>query len=293
MIPTALPSRDTSRRMTDLEPPDFLALSRAQQVAWGARYAVRGARIVAGAPSLWGYVLAPVVLMATAFVSGAGLILWLVPIVTGWVWAPGPDTDAGLALLYWIALWTVRLGLVGGLMLGLYLVAGLVATPFNDRLSDQVERRILRTSTEADVTRAQFLRDLFWSVVHSGVSLGIYLVAMGFLLVLNLLPGLGSALSFAGGAVVSAAFFTREAMDGSMSRRRMGYVEKWRLIQRIWPFVLGFGAVVGVAMWVPLLNFLILPMSVAGGTALFCHLERAGQLGRRRTDVVADPAAHG
>ena len=213
--------------------------------------------------------------------------------MTGWFWAPGPETAPLVALLYTAALWSLRLSIVGGLLVGLYLAAGLVSTPFNDRLSEEIERRILRTAPEGGSSRRQFLRALFWSFTHSAVSLAIYLTAMGLLLLLNLLPGVGSAISFVGGVTVSAAFFTREAMDGPMSRRAMGYVEKWRLVARVWPFALGFGAVVSLGMWLPLLNFLILPMSVAGGTALFCHLERAGQLDPRRNDVVADAAAHG
>ncbi len=268
--------------MTDLDAPDFAALTRPQQLSWGARYALRGARIVAGHPQLWGYVLAPVVLMAAAFVLGSAFILWFVPFVTGLLWVPGPDTQPTTVFLYWTALWTVRIVLVGALLLSLYLTAGLVATPFNDRLSDQVERRILRT-TDEEVLFRQFVRDLMWSVAHSALSLTVYLLVMGLLLLLNLLPGIGSAVSFVVGALVSAMFFARESMDGSMSRRRMGYFEKWRVLAHVWPYALGFGAVVSVAMWVPLLNFLVLPMSVAGGTALFCHLERAGGLGDHRS----------
>lgn len=285
--------------MTDLEAPDFAALSVPQQVGWGARYAVRGARILAAHPRLWGYVFAPIALMIGAFALGAGLILWLVPLATGLLWVPGPESAPLTVTMYAVALWTVRIVLVGALLLALYLTAGLVATPFNDRLSEQIERRILRTTTD-EVLFRQFVRDLFWSVAHSALSLAVYLAVMGVLLLLNLLPGVGSAVSFVVGALVSAMFFTRESMDGSLSRRRMGYVAKWRTVAGIWPYALGFGGVVSLAMWLPLLNFLVLPMSVAGGTALFCHLERAGALARGVRDplpggarVGSDDPAHG
>jgi CysZ protein len=280
--------------VTDLEPPDFASLTRWSQVTWGARYALRGARIVVSNPPVWGYVLAPAALMGTAFVFGAFLVVWLVGLVTGWLWVPGPDAAAWVVVTYSIALWTLRLGLVAGLGLFLYLVAGLVATPFNDRLSDFVERRILKTSSE-DVPLDRFLKDLVWSITHSALSLVIYLAVMVVLLLLNLVPGVGSVLGFGVGSVVSAAFFTREAMDGSLSRRRLGYLDKWRVVADNWAITLGFGLVVSAAMWLPLLNFLILPMSVAGGTALFCHLERAGQIRfpREVPRVGQDDPTHG
>jgi CysZ protein len=282
--------------VTDLEPPDFASLTTLQQVGWGARYALRGARIIVGHPSLWGYVLAPVALMGTAFVMGSGFVLWFVGWVTSWVWVPGPDTSATAALLYTVALWGLRLGLVASLLLLLYLTAGLIATPFNDRLSDQIERKLLRTGAE-EWTFDQFLRDLGWSLAHSALSLVVYLLVMGVLLLLNLLPGVGSAVAFVVGSGVSAAFFAREAMDGSFSRRRMGYLEKWRMVMAHWPLTLGFGLCVSAAMWLPLLNFLVLPMSVAGGTVLFCHLERAGRtrpnLLPEVPDVGQDAGAHG
>lgn len=261
--------------MTDLEPPDFTALGRAAALGWGARYALRGARLVITHPSTWGYVLAPIALVGSAFLFGSGFLWWFVGWVTSFLWSPGPDTGAVAVVLYVLALWAVRLSLVGALLVTTYLLAGIVATPFNDRLSDHVERTIVGSRSDPWLLD-RFLVDLFWSVTHSLLSLSIYLAAMSVLLLVNLIPGVGNAVSVVVGALVSAAFFAREAMDGSFSRRRLGYLEKWRIVARHWPLTLGFGLVVAGAMWLPLLNFVVLPMSVVGGTLLFCHLERAG-----------------
>lgn len=257
--------------------PDLDRLTTSQRFAWGARYAVLGARILATHPTLWWTVAVPVVITLLLFVLGFWGIAVLLPWVTTFVWVPGPHHPGWVWWLYEIVLWTFRLSVAVALGVGLYMTAGLIATPFNDRLSERVESVVLGWR-HPPVPLAQMLTDVAWSLLHSVLSLAIYLAVLLVAFLLNLLPGIGSAASFLLGTTASGLFFAREAMDGCFSRRRMRYRHKWRIVVRHWPLSLGFGLCVSLGMWIPFLNFLVLPMSVAGGTLLFCHLESAGQL---------------
>jgi uncharacterized protein involved in cysteine biosynthesis len=145
----------------------------------------------------------------------------------------------------------------------------------------------------------QTLGDLKNSVIHSALSLGLWLSVMIASLVLNLLPVAGSVLSFAIGVAATTMFVARESMDGAMSRRRMRYRHKLRVIVAHPWLMLGFGLVVATLLWIPLLNFVILPMAVAGGTVMFCQLEKLrlvphedGKVGftsaRHRVEALAD-----
>ncbi|MCB9689590.1 MAG: EI24 domain-containing protein [Alphaproteobacteria bacterium] len=257
--------------------PDLDTVSLPGRFLWGARYALYGARIVVTHPSLWWTVIVPVFLTLMMFVLGFWSIGVLLPWLTTFVWVPGPHHAKWIWIAYEIVLWTFRLSVAVALGVLLYFTAGLVATPFNDRLSERVERVVLGWRGET-VSLGQMLRDLWWSFVHSVLSLVVYLAVLFVAFLLNLLPGIGSVASFLLGSIASGLFFTREAMDGSFSRRRMSYRYKWRVVLRHWPMALGFGLCVSLAMWVPFFNFLVLPMSVAGGTLMYCHLEAAGQL---------------
>lgn len=259
--------------------PDLDTLSLPRRFLWGARYALYGARIVVTHPTLWWTVVVPVVLTLMMFVLGFWAIGVLLPWLTTFVWVPGPHHATWVWILYEVVLWTFRLSVAVALGVLLYFTAGLIATPFNDRLSERVERVVLGWRSDP-VPLSQTLADLWWSLVHSLLSLVIYLLVLTVAFVLNLVPGVGNAASFALGSLASGLFFAREAMDGSFSRRRMSYARKWRIVMRHWPLALGFGLCVSLAMWVPFLNFLVLPMSVAGGTLMYCHLEAAGQLPR-------------
>lgn len=247
------------------------------RVVWGARYAVYGVRIVATHPSVWWMIVVPMLVTIGLFVFGFWGLGVVLPWLTTFLWTPRPEHAAWVWMTYRVVLWTFRLSVAVALAVLLYLTAGLVATPFNDLLSQRVEREVLGTTDER-TPLGRALVDLFWSIVHSALSLTVYLAVMLVAFLFNLVPGVGSAVSFVVGALASGMFFSREAMDGCLSRRRMTYARKWRVVAAQWPVALGFGLTVSLLMWIPFLNFLALPMSVAGGTLMFCHLERDGRV---------------
>ncbi len=247
------------------------------RVLWGVRYALYGVRVVVTHPSVWWMIVVPALVTIGLFVFGVWGLAVVLPWLTTFVWTPRPEHAAWVWIGYRVVLWTFRISAVVALFVLLYLTAGLIATPFNDLLSQRVEREVLGLREER-ATWGAVLADLSWSIVHSALSLSVYVVVMIAAFFLNLVPGIGSVASFVVGSVASGMFFTREAMDGSLSRRRMAYARKWRVVLAQWPLALGFGMSVSLLMWIPFLNFLVLPMSVAGGTLMFCHLERDGRL---------------
>jgi CysZ protein len=254
---------------------ELASLSNTARFLQGIRYALRGIRVVAGQPALWSLIVAPVIILLGVF-FGSSFFAWQ---LIGWlldlVWTPGPQSGwftSGAWVLFGLV---VRLMFVGTIGLFLYFTAGLIATPFNDRLSESVETMVLGPYEEPFSWRV-LLGDLLNSAGHTALSLLIWVAVMGIAFLLNLLPGIGSVFSFALGTAATALFIGREAMDGSMSRRRMSYGHKYRIVIQHFPMVFGFGLVVSLLLWIPFLNFVLLPMAVAGGTLMYCHLEQQG-----------------
>ena len=257
------------------ELPDLENISSLRKVWRGARYALGGVWLITARPSLWGYLIAPASITLLLF-FGVSFFAWHgIGMAMDALWTPGVDTS-----LFTIGVWMtiellVRVMAIGTTALALYFAAGLVATPFNDRLSEHVETSILGPYEEPFSWRVMAV-DLAISVSHSLLSLTIWLTVMLFSFVLNLIPGAGTVASFAVGTVATAVFLSREAIDGCMSRRRMSYGHKFRVMIQHFPLFLGFGVVASCMLWVPFLNFLLLPMAVAGGTRMYCHLEQLG-----------------
>lgn len=254
---------------------ELRSLSKTRSFLQGVRYALRGIRVVAGQPGLWSLVMAPAIILLGVF-FGTSFFAWN---LIGWamslLWTPGPQTG-WFATGAWVTLGlVVKLMVIGTTGLFLYFTAGLFATPFNDRLSESVETQVLGPYEEPFDWRV-LLGDLWNSVGHTALSLLIWVAVMGVAFLLNLIPGIGSVFSFVLGASATAIFIGREAMDGCMSRRRMTYDHKYRIVFSQFWMVFGFGLVVSALLWIPFLNFVLLPMAVAGGSLMYCHLEQEG-----------------
>jgi CysZ protein len=255
--------------------PDLRGLSTTGKVLRGARYALAGVRLVAFQPGLWGYLVAPVSIVLVLFFGGSFFAWQGVGFALGWLWVPGAEAGAMWWGAWWLLGLAVKLMVVGTLALALYFTAGLIATPFNDRLSEHVETSVLGPYEEPFSWRV-LLIDLLISVGHSVVSLTLWITVMLCSFVLNLIPGIGSVASFVIGTIATAMFLSREAADGCMSRRRMSFGHKFRVVMQHAPLFFGFGTIAACMLWIPFLNFLLLPMAVAGGTLMYCHLEQQG-----------------
>jgi len=254
----------------------------------GLTYPFRGARVVyLGQPGLVRYWGVPIVVTLFAVVGifyGAFSVhdrivewLWTTPTSTGF-WASVARFFH--VLLEWIVGITVALG---GLVV-LSLVTNVIAAPFNDALSDAVER--LETGGEGTKFSVQvLLRDLVRTVLLELAKLGIYVAIMGPLFVASLLlPAVGQVIYSIFGFVFTAMYFAIDYIDWPASRRNRGLRYRFSVLRRnFWP-MFGFGTGVWLFLFVPLVNLLFMPAAVAGGTLLFLELERA-------TDPAAEPAA--
>lgn len=272
------------------EAPDLAPLGPVQRFGWGLRYAWWGMRLVLTRTALWPYVAGPVLITILLF-TGAASIAWLgIGLAMDLVWAPGPQTAAWVQAA-WVALGLfLRAFALLAVGVALYLAAGLLATPFVDKLSEHVERLVLGPSDEPFSLRVM-LGDLALSVAHTVLSMLLWVVLMGGAFLLNVVPIAGQVLSLAAGVLATAFLVTRESMDGALSRRRMGYGAKLRVLVSQPALTFGFGLAAAALLWVPFLNFLVLPMTVAGGTLLFCHLEQQGLVPPARGQSPATPTA--
>ncbi|MCB9778848.1 MAG: EI24 domain-containing protein [Alphaproteobacteria bacterium] len=259
--------------------PEVLSGSAFQRFSRGFRYPFRGFRYLVANPDLWGWVAVPAAINLALFVVTL-ISSWLIaPRMLGVVWT---RPEEGLLLFaWWLTAWLIRLALMGIMGLGVYLAAGVLSAPFNEIISERVEQRELGDAAEP-FTMQVFLRDTGVSIIHSLGALSIYAAIMAPLLVINLVPGVGSAIYMVVSWAVSGFFLAREMTDGVTSRRRMSFMAKFRIVRQHLALMEGFGVATNMLLWIPLVNFLCMPVSVIGGTLLYIDLERAGVVPARR-----------
>jgi CysZ protein len=196
----------------------------------------------------------------------------------GTLWGVIVPSDTG-GLLMSIGSWVASVAIFILLLLFVYVLSSVVALPFNERLSEHVEIAELGETSEL-MTIGRVVGDIWLSLSHSiGAGL-IWISVMLFALLLNLIPVIGPFVYIATAWIVTATFLAREVIDSSLSRHRLSFREKGSVVRSHYTVLLGLGGVTAMVLWVPLLNFLMMPISVVGGTLFYCDLVRDGQVPR-------------
>jgi CysZ protein len=233
----------------------------------GASYPFRALRLIAGTPSLWQYVLVPVLvnLLVGALVY-AGLLAAGLRLVDQLTAALPPELGFLEALLQIVLV--IALLLVTGFVFVRFGV--ILGAPWYDLLSARVERE--RTGGSPDTGRGGLLgalQDVLRQIRHETQKLILVLVLGFLLLLLNLIPGVGTLLATAGATALGATIACLDFFDQPLSRRQLGFREKLRVVRRALPASAGFGLVCLALVSVPFVNLLSIPVCVVAGTLFF------------------------
>lgn len=157
--------------------------------------------------------------------------------------------------------------------LAVLMLTNLIAAPFNDALSEEVER--LATGREpAPFSLSRLLADMVRTIRVELTKLLVYLLVMVPLFVLSLaVPVVGQVVYTVFGFVFTAMYFAIDYVDWPASRRALGVRYRANMARRYFPAMFGFGSAVWLLLLVPILNLFLMPAAVAGGTLLYLELE--------------------
>lgn len=235
----------------------------------------RGFSFLNAHPRLWGWVIAPA--LVTALILGALVVLasrmldGIVTKLTGYLPSFLADVAGwGLSLL-------VIIGLVAGAILLFVSVAGAIAGPFCEMLSEAVEEKLTGKSSPP-FSLPQFVVDAGKGIAHSLRRLITSLLAALLLVILSFIPLLGSLAALAIGGYFASRAAAYDSYDAILSRRSMSYAEKHAFLAQYSARSLGLGAAVAGMMLVPFVNLVALGVGAVGAT-LACH-ELANQAQR-------------
>jgi CysZ protein len=181
-----------------------------------------------------------------------------------------PDVGLLTGLLRTIIQILIGLVIIIGSLFLFSTIGGIVSAPFNGPLAEGIER--YRREQSGAINR-EANRDstagCIGGVVTASGRLGIFLVFYPPILALQLIPVVGTLLSpicaFLYGAFVLSFDFT----DPIFEYHGLRFRERIRFILRRKALYLGFGGGAVAMMLVPVLNLLLMPVCVAGGTLLF------------------------
>ncbi len=230
----------------------------------GVLYLIRGLKLVL-LPGVRRYVVMPLLINIAVFglliAAGAawfnGLVALLLPALPPW-----------LDWLVW-PLWVVFI--LAALLILFFtfsLLANLIAAPFNGLLAEAIERQLRGEGTLPDSGLWQLLRETPAILFAQLKKMGYAAVRAVPLLLLFLIPGLNliaPLLWFTFGAWMLAL----EYLDYPMGNHGLLFPEQRRRAREQRLLVLGFGAAISGLTMIPVVNFLVMPVAVAGATALW------------------------
>jgi CysZ protein len=214
------------------------------------------------------FVLGPA---AFSFVLVVGGLVWAFSYVDDFARYLISFLPSWLSLLEWIIAPLLYLTgfLVGAWTFGF--AATIIASPFLGELSKQVEFSTTRVVNE-------FVETPWWQQILPALArelrkLGYHIPRLALLAILSVVPVINLIAPFAWlgfGAWMMAAQFA----DYANENRGLPFKDTLTQLEQSRLPALGFGACTTLAMAIPLLNFFVIPVAVAGGTLLWQEINR-------------------
>lgn len=228
----------------------------------------------AGQLVLRGGRLLTLVLVAAGLVglTLVALLVWLAPWMTrvgkGWLGEGGAAWGAlGTALGVLLALGTV--------VAGALTLPNLVLAPLQDPLGEATEA-CLGDFRSPPFSPARFLRGVWISLKHTLLRIVFMLAGVLLLLPLNLIPGVGTLLFSALSITWTAWWLSVEYLSGTMARHLLPFRAVLRVLWGRRALALGFGASLYLLLWVPVVNFFLMPVAIVAGALLYRALQEQG-----------------
>jgi len=229
----------------------------------GFGYLLQGAKLLTH-PGLRLFVLLPLLVNIIMFALGLGLLISFVGGWMGIVVAWLPEWMSGITSFLWF-LFALFFGMA--VFFGFNLIANFIAAPFNGLLAEKVQLHL----TGQELGEASFgaiVASIPRSIGREISKLTYYLPRVLLLLVLTLIPGINVIAPWLW-ILFGAWMMSIQYIDYPMDNNGVNFQKMKRSLSEQRLLHLGFGGGVSLLLMIPLVNFFVMPVAVAGATALY------------------------
>ena len=230
----------------------------------GVHYLRQGLQLIRQ-PGLRRYVVVPLLISTVLFTAGIVVGIQLLEVLLGWLlgWLPG--------WLNWMRYLLWPIFVLTAVLLVFYsfaLLTNLIAAPFNGLLAEAVERHLSGAPLEDSGDWQALLRDIVPSLLSELRKLLYFLLRALPLGLLFLIPAVNLAAPFLW-ALFSAWMLAIEYADYPMANHLLHFAEQRKRLRSRRMLAYGFGGGSLLMTMIPIVNFLAMPASVAGATAMW------------------------
>lgn len=238
----------------------------------GAAYFFKGFTLI-NQKGIRRFVLVPLIINILIFSFGLWFAIDQFSIFIEWALGGLPGWLSWLEWLLWPLFAFTFYGLV---FFTFSLIANIIAAPFNGPLAAAVERHLIEENLlgeEQNISsNKSFVKEIIGSIVNELIKLKYSVVLMLPLIALSLftfvLPFI-SPLVAALWMAYTVWILTLEYADFPMANHGINFSEIKTQLANKRVLSLGFGSAVMLATLIPVVNFLVMPVAVAGATVMY------------------------
>jgi len=223
----------------------------------------RGFAEIRRCPAAWKWLLAPAIVTLALIAAAIAGIAHVVHPLVAWVTAHLPSFLAGIAGGLLEIVLVAVLGL--GALLIFTAVAGAIAGPFNEMLSERIEAH-LTGKPEPAFSLPRFLHELSLGIAHGIRRVIVAILGALVVFALGFIPIVGTIAALVLGFWFAARGAAYDCYDAVLARRGMAYRDKLAYLERHRARSLGLGATVAALLLVPGINLVVLGLGAAGAT---------------------------
>ena len=236
--------------------------------ARGFSYPLQAAKLFRQKPSLLRYLIIPffinLLVFSTTVYYGIDLFQGLLE-----TYAPTSAVWYGV-VLYYLA-WMVAFLLTSVVVFFSFTVIGnLIASPFNELLSERAEILITNASDDSKFNLKQFWKESCSAIIIEIKKLTVFVIGMGLLLLINLIPGIGSLIYAVLAPAFTITFLAIEYMAFVLMRKQMNFAAQRNYMFGHVITLFGFACGVFLMLTIPFVQFFSIPLAVVGATLLWC-----------------------
>ncbi|MGN6105780.1 MAG: EI24 domain-containing protein [Kofleriaceae bacterium] len=214
-------------------------------------------------PRMWGWVVAPAVVT----------LVLLAALIAGIWYSIDPLIDSLVRRLPpWLgdaAGWGAWFVVVAALAIGGWLIfvslAGMVAGPFNELLSEAIEKTLTGRPARP-FSAIGFVRGALRGIGHGVRRLIVFALGAAVVFALAFVPVVGTTAALVLGALIASRAAAYDSYDAVLSRRDLAYRAKLAFLRRHRARTLGLGLAVAGLLVVPGLNLLALGLGATAAT---------------------------
>jgi CysZ protein len=144
-------------------------------------------------------------------------------------------------------------------------IANIVAAPFNALLSEKIEALLTGKAVSSDISFLTMVKNSLLSQLGKLLYIALWSLA---LLLVSLIPLVNFAAPFLW-VLFGSWLLSLEYLDYPMGNHDLSFSRQKQLLSGRRGLALGFGGSVMVLTSIPLINFIVMPVAVAGATLLY------------------------